>query len=42
MDNKETVVDTTEECCATCIHFNPLPGMEHTGVCWEWEKDRGY
>lgn len=23
----------TMKCCETCMHFNPLPGFEKTGVC---------
>lgn len=22
-----------KKCCETCMHFNPLPGLEKTGVC---------
>lgn len=34
MDIETTLDEATEQtCCATCMHFNVVPGMERTGVC---------
>lgn len=35
MSHRETQKLDEEMRCDTCVHYNPLPGMEHTGVCDE-------
>lgn len=33
MDIHTAPIDKSDMRCSNCVHFNPLPQFEHTGVC---------